>query len=44
MNETPILGWYASVPRAKPVTYRPYIERGASMYLYRMADGRFNDE
>jgi len=44
MIETPILGWYPSLPRAKPVTYRPYIDRGASMYLYRMADGRFNDE
>ena len=42
--ETPILGWHCSLPRAKPITYRPYIDRGASMYLYRMADGRLTDE
>jgi hypothetical protein len=42
--ETPILGWRSSLPRARPVTYRPYLDRGASMYLYRLADGRFCDE
>lgn len=24
--ETPILGWYCSSPRARPLTYRPYFE------------------
>jgi hypothetical protein len=42
--EMPILGWRCGDYRAQPVTYRPYLDRGASMYLYRLADGRFKDE
>jgi len=44
MIETPILGWRCSIPRAKPVTSRPYLDRGVSMYLYRLSAGRFIDD
>ena len=42
--EMPIFGWRCSQSRATPVTYRPYFDRGASMYLYRLSDGRYQDE
>lgn len=42
--EKPILGWRCGLPRPTPVTYSPYLDRGTSTYLYRMADGRFRDE
>jgi hypothetical protein len=44
MIEMPILGWHCGGYRATPVTYRSYFDRGASVYIYRRADGCFQDE
>ncbi len=43
MIEIPILGWRCT-KWATPVTYKPYIrDRGACTFLYRRADGQFQD-